>query len=107
MEINWILVISISFVVMTFFTCVYSYYDVVKASRKAEEAEKRRVKSGYYWYEDDTFSYSRIPDKKVKAIVDLVEGGYIYGDLTVSELFPIDEQELSYEDAKKFFTFVP
>lgn len=65
MEINRILVISISFVVMTFFTCVYSYYDAVKASRKAEEAEKRRVKSGYYWYEDDTLSNKKRHHKGV------------------------------------------
>ena len=34
MEINWILVISISFVVMTYFTCVYSYYDAVEDAKK-------------------------------------------------------------------------
>lgn len=103
METNWISVTAICFIVMTFVTCVYLHYDAVKTRRKAEEAEKKRVKPGCYWYEDDTFSKSRIPDKKVKAIVELIEGDCIYGDLTASELFPIDEQRLSYNDAKKFF----
>lgn len=103
METNWISVTAICFVVMTFVMCVYLYYDAVKTRRKAEEAEKKRVKPGCYWYEDDTFSKSRIPDKKIKAIVELVEGCFIYGDLTASELFSIDEQRLSYNDAKKFF----
>ena len=103
METNWIFIVATFFVVMTCFICVYLHYDAIKSRRKAEEAEKKRVKPGYYWYEDDTFSKSRIPDKKVKAIVELVEEDCIYGDLTVSELFPIDEQRLSYDNAEKFF----
>lgn len=103
MEINWIYVIVKLFIAITCFMCVYWYYDAINARRKAEEAEKKRVKPGCYWYEDDTFSKSRIPNKKVKAIVEHVEVNVIYGDLTASELFPIDEQQLSYDDAKKFF----
>ena len=103
METNWIFVTAMFFVVITLVACVYLHYDAVKTRRKFEEAEKKRVKPGCYWYEDDTFSKSRIPDKKVKAIVELIEGDCIYGDLTTSELFPIDEQRLSYDEAKKFF----
>ena len=103
MEANWIFIIGLFFLVVICFMCIYTSYHAEIAKRKAEEAEKKRVKPGCYWYEDDTFSKSRIPDKKVKALVELVEDGYIYGDLTVSELFPIDEQQLSYDGAKKFF----
>ena len=103
MEINWIYAIAKLFIAITCFMCVYWYYDAINARRKFEEAEKKRVKPGCYWYEDDTFSKSRIPDKKVKAIVELIEEDCIYGDLTTSELFPIDEQQLSYDEAKKFF----
>lgn len=112
METNWIFIIGLFFLVVICFMCIYTSYHAEIAKRKAEEeaaeeeaeeAEKKRVKPGCYWYEDDTFSKSRIPDKKVKAIVELVEGGCIYGDLTASELYPINEQQLSYDDAKKFF----
>lgn len=103
MEINWIYAIVTLFIAITCFMCVYWYYDAINARQKFKEAEKKRVKPGCYWYEDDTFSKSRIPDKKVKAIVELIEGDCIYGDLTASELFPIDEQRLSYDEAKKFF----
>ena len=103
METNWIFIIGLFFLVVICFMGIYTPYHAEIKRREAEEAEKKRVKSGCYWYEDDTFSKSRIPDKKLKAIVELVEGDYIYGDLTASEIYPIDEQELSYDDAKKFF----
>ena len=71
--------------------------------KRAKEDEDNTIKPGYYWYEDDTFSEKRIPDKTIKAIVELVEDGFIYGDLTASELFSIKEQQLTWEEAKKFF----
>lgn len=43
------------------------------------------IKPGMFWYEDYTFSFNLILGKKVKAIVELVEDGVIYGDLTASE----------------------
>ena len=103
METSWIFIIVMLFLGLICLMCVYTPYHAEIKRRDAEDAEKRRVKPGCYWYEDDTFSKSRIPNKRVKAIVEFVGDGYIYGDLTASELFPIDEQQLSYDDAKKFF----
>lgn len=59
------------------------------------------IKPGMYWNEDNTFSTEQKSDK-VKAIVELVEDGVIYGDLTASELFDIKEQKLPWNEAKKF-----
>ena len=61
------------------------------------------IKSGMLWYADDTFSFERIAGKKIKAIVELVESGFIYGDLTVSELFDIPERHMTWFNAKQFF----
>lgn len=60
-----------------------------------------QVKPGMYWNVDNTFS-SELKNNKVKAIVELVENGVIYGDLTASELFDIKEQKLPWDEAKKF-----
>jgi len=60
------------------------------------------IKSGMFWYEDDSFSSARIVGKKVKAIVELVEDGVIYGDLTASELFDIKEQYLPWKIARAY-----
>lgn len=64
------------------------------------------VKSGMFWYEDDTFSFERLPDKKIKAIVELVENDVIYGDLTASEICQIEEGKGSWNYAKVFITTV-
>jgi len=61
-----------------------------------------QVKSGMFWYEDNTFSYERLTSKKIKAVVELVENGVIYGDLTASELLDIKEQKLPWDEAKRF-----
>ena len=66
-----------------------------------------QVKSGMFWYDDDTFSSERVPDKKIKAIVELVENGIIYGDLTASELFDITEKKLTWGEAIEFFLGFP
>jgi len=60
------------------------------------------IKSGYYWYEDDTFSAERDVGKKIKAIVELVWGNTVFGDLTASELFDIQEKDCNWNDAKKY-----
>lgn len=60
------------------------------------------VRPGMFWYEDDTFSFKRVSDKKIKAIVELVESGIIYGDLTASELFDVPEIHMCWSNAKKF-----
>ena len=61
-----------------------------------------RIMPGMYWFEDDTFSEMRLLRKKIKAIVEVVEDGVIYGDLTVSEIENVKEQRLSYDDAKEY-----
>ena len=61
-----------------------------------------KVKPGMFWFEDDTFSVDRIEGKKIKAIVELVRYSVIYGDLTASELFDIEEKYLNYYDAKDY-----
>ena len=63
----------------------------------------KQVKPGMIWYEDNTFLFERLPDKKIKAVVELVEKGVIYGDLTASELFDISEEHLSWFDAENYF----
>jgi len=60
------------------------------------------VEPGMFWYEDNTFSYERLTSKKIKAVVELVENGVIYGDLTASELLDIKEQKLPWDEAKRF-----
>ena len=103
METSWIFITGMLFVFMICYIHSRVAYRDAKKRLETEKAEKRRVKPGYYWYEDDTFSKSKSPNKKVKAIVELIEEGYIYGDLTASDIFPIKELQLSYDDAKKFF----
>ena len=53
-----------------------------------------------FWYEDNTFSRERVLGKKIKAIVELVQDGIIYGDLTASEIIDVTEQELDWFEAK-------
>jgi len=61
-----------------------------------------QIKAGMFWYEDDSFSVERDVGKKVKAIVELMKDGVVYGDLTASELVDIPEKLVSWDDAKKY-----
>ena len=92
---------------LIFAACFFAFFSPINDNNigihKNKKEKKELIKPGYYWYEDDTFSRSRIPDKKIKAIVELIEDDFIYGDLTASELFTIKEQQLTWDDAKKFF----
>ena len=60
------------------------------------------IKPGYFWYADGTFSKSKISDKKVKAIVELVDNNVIYGDLTASEIVEVAEKQLTWEIANYY-----
>jgi hypothetical protein len=60
------------------------------------------IKPGMFWFENNTFSERMIPKKKIKALVELVDDGVIYGDLTASEIENIEERLLKYDDAKKY-----
>ena len=75
----------------------------VSAIEVLSKTNNPNIKPGMFWYEDDTFSCYRITDKKIKAIVELVENDVIYGDLTASELFDIPERRMSWFSAKQFF----
>ena len=103
MDTNWIFAAALTFAVVIFSLIVRSTSHTEIEQRKTKGKNDECVKPGYYWYEDDTFSKKRIPDKKIKAIVELVEDGFIYGNLTISELLTIKEQQLTYDEAKRFF----
>ncbi len=77
--------------------------DLLKLIQKQNEpAPKPKVETGMFWFEDDTFSFDKIEGKKIKAIVELVRYGFVYGDLTASELFDIEEKYLNWYDAKDY-----
>ena len=81
----------------------FSKLPPVKEPKKSRpKIDITQVKVGMIWYEDDTFSFDILP-KKIKAVVELVKGGIIYGDLTASELFGIPERPMSWFSAKQFF----
>ena len=81
----------------------FSKLPPVKEPQKSRpKIDITQVKVGMIWYEDDTFSFDILP-KKIKAVVELVKGGIIYGDLTASELFCIPERPMSWFSAKQFF----
>ena len=61
-----------------------------------------KIKPGMFWYDDDTFSFERTASKKIKAVVELVEDGVIYGDLTASELFDIPEKDTHWDCVERF-----
>ncbi|MBR5154545.1 MAG: DUF1566 domain-containing protein [Alphaproteobacteria bacterium] len=73
------------------------------AFKSFSKTDYDNIKPGMFWYEDDTFSINRTMDKKIKAIVELVEDGIIYGDLTASELFDVYEKDMTWNDVRKFF----
>lgn len=66
-----------------------------------------QVKVGMIWYEDDTFSSEKIAGKKIKAIVELVHRGVIYGDLTASDILDVKEQQLTWYNAQNYVNGIP
>ncbi len=68
------------------------------------EIDYTHVKVGMLWFEDDTFSFERVPNKKIKAIVELIDQGFIYGDLTASEILDIEEKKLDWYEALNYIT---
>ena len=65
-----------------------------------------QIQVGMFWYEDDTFSFQRMVDKRIKAIVEWIGNSTIYGDLTASEIFDIKEECLNWFDAKNYMDFM-
>ena len=62
-----------------------------------------KIEPGMIWYEDDTFSFSVIKGKRIKAVVELINtyDNFIYGDLTASNIYDIQERCLSNNQARK------
>ncbi len=60
-----------------------------------------KIKAGMFWYDDDTFSADLIADKKVKAVVELVDTslGVVYGDIFVQA------KRMLYSEALKYIKF--
>ena len=65
---------------------------------ETKESKLSKIKLGMIWYEDDSFSFERIANKRIKAVVELINDGFIYGDLTVSEIININENQLNWND---------
>ncbi len=64
-------------------------------------SEFTKIEPGMIWYEDNTFSFSVIKDKRIKAVVELIDSrdSLIYGDLTASTIYDIQERRLSSDAA--------
>ena len=75
----------------------------VSAIEVLSKTNNPNIKPGMFWHEGNLFSFERLPDKKIKAVVELVEDGVIYGDLTASELFDIPEKNLTWDEAVELF----
>ncbi len=69
---------------------------------KTNKIDITQVGVGMIWYEDDTFSFDKLVDKKIKAVVELVKDGVIYGDLTASELVDVKEERLNWAAAQRY-----
>lgn len=60
-----------------------------------------KIKAGMFWYDDNTFSADLIADKKVKAVVELVDTslGVVYGDIL------IPDKKMKWAKAEKYIEF--
>lgn len=61
---------------------------------KINKIDITKVKVGMIWYEDNTFSFNILSDKKRKAIVELIEDEFIYGYIIDYKPDNIDTVEL-------------
>lgn len=66
-----------------------------------------QIQVGMFWYEDNSFSFQRMPNKRIKAIVELIEGNIVYGDLTASEIVSIKEQDKEWHEIKCYIEHFP
>lgn len=72
-----------------------------------KKANLNRIKTGMYWYEDDTVSAVFTLEKKLKSLVLFVEGGVVYGD-SFKQRYMLGERieayikALQYDYAKDF-----
>ena len=60
-----------------------------------------KIQAGMFWYDDNTFSADLLADKKVKAVVELVDAGLgvVYGDLL------IPDKKMKWAKAEKYIEF--
>ena len=72
-----------------------------------QSVKLNQVQVGMIWYEDDTFSFNKVDNKKIKAIVEYIEDGVIYGDLTASDIYKNYEQFIDWFGAKKYIEYFP
>ena len=85
-----------------------SHQDLINAWDLSDsQIDISQVKVGMIWYEDDTFSFEKITGKKIKAIVELVHRGVIYGDLTASDILDVKEQQLTWYNAQNYVNGIP
>ena len=80
-----------------FLILIFMANDIIKFSQK----NIPKIKAGMFWYYDDTFSVDLLDDKKVKAVVELVDPilGVVYGDIL------IPDKKMKWAKAEKYIEF--
>lgn len=71
--------------------------NIIKFSQK----NISKIKSGMFWYNDDTFSVELLNNKTVKAVVELVDTdlGIVYGDIF------IPDKKMKWLEVEKYIKF--
>lgn len=71
--------------------------NIIKFSQK----NISKIKSGMFWYNDDTFSVELLDSKTVKAVVELVDTdlGIVYGDIF------IPDKKMKWLEVKEYIKF--
>ena len=59
------------------------------------------IKPGWYWYEDESFSPVLQTEKKLKAVVVLIEYSTIYGDVFMEEIRSLKETKAFLNACRK------
>lgn len=80
------------------------YKDVDEQKCLFNKYELSEIRPGMFWFDDDTFSTIRLPDKKIKTIVELVKDNIIYGDMTVSEIFNIKAKMMFWDEIEEYIS---
>ena len=80
-----------------FLILIFMANDIIKFSQK----NIPKIKAGMFWYYDDTFSVDLLDDKKIKAVVELVDPilGVVYGDIL------IPDKKMKWAKAEKYIEF--
>ena len=80
-----------------FLILIFMANDIIKFSQK----NIPKIKAGMFWYYDETFSVDLLDDKKIKAVVELVDPilGVVYGDIL------IPDKKMKWAKAEKYIEF--